>query len=314
MDTLAGIKAQGMADKAAQKKKDEALILKALIVTIDKFVESLASRLENPNKSFGFLGSPAPPAETDTKYNSCVKSFQSKIGNVLSYRSLYGNSPPQYEKVRTLLEKTIPSTSPKDKYSDPKIEFLYGFQKLFSDISLGGYEDCKPYQRIVNLFMKSTKGEKDKFNYDSLVTELSRIIKKVDSKAEMAEVKEVIEMAIALNTLESKRAMPLPPSGSILPAEPPRVVPEVTSEDIETAPTTAPTIPPKTPLTPGDKSVIAGIASELNNKQEVIRKGLTSQQIRQMAENIYRKRKGIGGRKTYRKKMSKRKTRKSRRV
>lgn len=297
-----------------QKRKDEALILKGLIVTIDKFVEALQSRLENPNKSFGFIGSPAPPAEGDMKYNSCVKSFQSRIGNVLSYRSLYGNIPPQYEKVRKLLEKTFPSRSPKDKYSDPKIEFLYGFRNLFLDISQGGYEDCKPYQRIVNLFMKSTKGEEYKFDYDALLTELTKIIKKVDSKAEMAEVKEVIEMAIALNTLETKQSLPVPPSGSVLPEEPPRVVPDVTTQEIESTPTSAPATQPKTPLTSGDKAVIAGMAAQIAKDPRTIARKLTTDQIRQMAENIYRRQKGIGGRKTYRKKMSKRKTRKARRV
>lgn len=307
MDTVAGIQ--------SQKKRDEATILKGLILTIDKFVEGLANRLENPNKAFGFLGSPAPPAEGDMKYNSCVKSFQSRIGNVLAYRSLYGTSPLQYEKLRKLLEKTFPSRSPKDKYDNPKIEFLYGFRNLFLDISQGGYEDCKPYQRIINLFVKSTKSEEYKFDYDALLLELSKIIKKVDSKIENAEAKEIIEMAMAMITLEAKQKLPLPPTESgPLPEEPPRAIPEASDVEIESAPATAPSVPPKTPLSSGDRAAIAGIVSQLVKNPRVIARKLTMDQIRQMAENIYRRRKGIGGRKTYRKKMSKRKSRKVRRV
>lgn len=209
MDAVAGIQTQARAALSAQKKREEALNLKVLILTIDKFVQGLVSRLENPNKSW--IGSPSPPVEGDMKYNSCVKSIQARIGNVLVYRSLYGNYPPQYETLKKILEKTIPSRSPKDKYNEPKIEFLYRFKQLFLIIMQGGDPDCKSYVRILNLFISETKSDEYHFDYKDLYAKLDAIIRKVDLKIEMEQVKEEIEMVTAELVLEAKKNMPNPP-------------------------------------------------------------------------------------------------------
>lgn len=303
-------------DATRQKIKAEVVILKKVLGEIDRFIENLTERLENPNKTL--LGKPSAVKADDVKFKDCPKAIQSLIGNVLKYRPLFGNAPPQYAKLQGILEQTIPNTSPKDKYTDPKVEFFHRMRNLMLILqdpkSADKVPACKPYVRVVNLLMNTTTDGKDKFKYDGLYTELSNFIKKVDSKAEEAEIKEIVSAITDEYAIDLKYGMPQVPSGA--PIEEP--APNVTESDITSelsAPTAAvgSTTTVKAPLTNPDKMKIAGIAAQLTKNPKIQERGLSVDQIRKIAENIYRKKTGKG-RKTYRKKKSQRKTRKMRRV
>lgn len=69
----------------------------------------------------------------------------------------------------------------------------------------------------------------------------------------------------------------------------------------------------KKELTSAEKLIVANMAQQIWNTPETQKRKLTIAQVKQMAENIYRKKTGKG-RRTYKKKLSKRKTRKVRSV
>lgn len=318
MATLAQVKAQGQASLADQSKRNEAIQMATLLTTIDVFVEGLAERLENPNKAgiFGF-GSPAPPAKDDVNYDKCVASIQSKIGNALRFRDAFGPAPSQYSKAKTVLDRMAPSKEPKLKYDNKKVEFLYEFMTLFSDLSQGNQLECSPYQRLVNLFMKSTSGEKYKFDYDALYTELSRILRKVQDPAEQAKINEIVEMAKTEALLSEKQKLPPVPFPSSIPATPVKLeepVANVAQTDIDAVLKGSYPFPK---FSNNDMMKITGIAGKLASDPLVIKKALNMTQIRDLAKFKYlqAKSRSMGGRKkTYRKKRVLRKTRKMRRV
>lgn len=318
METVASIKAKGAEDLRKQKLRDEAILLKASIFAIDLFVEALAERLGNPNKAGIFnIGKPAPAAETDMQYKKCGKSIQSRIGTALRFRDAFGEAPPQYKKAKELLDKLDYGGDPKLTQEDKKTEFIYEFRNLMVDLTTGGLPDCKPYQRLLNLFMSNTKEDKYKFDYDAIAKPLMRHMEKIKSAKLKAEANEIAEMAMAITVLEAKKAMPLPPSG--VPAsslgEP---APDITSSEIESELSAPPaavgaTPPARSPLTNADKMKIAGIAAQISRDPRTSARSLSIDQIRQMAENIYRKKTGKG-RKTHRNAKAHRKSRKVRRM
>ena len=278
---------------------------------IDKFVQTLVERLQKPKNNW--LSQPTAVDETkDTKFKDCPKELQSYIGNVLGYRAAFGAAPPQYEQLRAILEKTVPQRSPKDKYNNPKVEFAYRMGYLLMIISDPSFSKtnlkaCKPYGNVVSLLDAS---DKEKAAYAGLFNILNGIVRKVKNKIENKEADEVIAQMKTAYSTDLKAKMPAVPYGTpSLPEEP---VPNFSDEDVSAAMTYSAPVS-KAPLTPADNMKIAGIAAQITKKPEIIARGLTSDQIRQIATNIYRKKTGKG-RKTYRRKKYTRKTRKVRRM
>lgn len=310
-------------------KKEEArrplLLYKTVIFTVDSFIADLAERLENPNKAFGIIGKPSPVSPDDSTFQKCKDALRAKaggFGNSLEYRDFLvnpklgiGKAPPQYAKLRSLIG---PNTGDKDKYSNPLVEFFHRMKQIFLIFEQGGHVDCKGYKRLLNLFMGTTSEGKSKYNFKGIQTELHNILEIIKSIEEKEQVNEVIDMAFALNVLEAKKGMPSVPTASVVTPEEP--APDVTDADITSempdSAASAPVAPPsapKAPLTARDRALIAGIAGQISRNPKVMSRRLTMDQIRQMAENIYRRRTG-SGRKTYRKKKSQRKSRKLRRM
>jgi len=330
MNTIASVRSQGQQALSNQKKEDNARVLKGVILTIDKFVESLAERIEKPNKSgiLGF-GNPAPLKEGDTKFNSCLGAIKRFIGKGLNYRSAISTpQPAQYDKLQKLFDNLVGVSVLNDAYNEPRIDFIDRFRKLFLMIKDGGLKECEDYPRVKNLFVGTTTKEKDKFDYTALYQELDRVIQPIKNANERKQLDEALEMAMAISVLETKQSLPTPPTEISTEArfasmpkpttakpEIDEPVPNVTESDITSALSTTTAAPAaQAPLTADDKYKISKIARDLVSKPSVQSRRLTLDQINKMAENIYRKKFGKGRRKTYRKKKAARKTRKVRRV
>lgn len=282
------------------------------LAEIDRFVQTLVERLQKPKNNW--LSQPTAVDEMkDTKFKECPKELQSYIGNVLGYRAAFGAAPPQYEQLRAILEKTFSQVSPKNKYENPKIEFAYRMSYLLMIISdpvfsKQNLKTCKPYSNIVILLEPN---DKERERYAGLFNILNGIVRKVKNKIENKEADEVIAQMKTAYSTDLKAKMPAVPYGkpSSLPEEPPL---KFSDEDVSTA-MRSPAPVSKAPLTPADNMQIATLAAQIAKKPQVIASGLTIDQIRQIAENIYRKKTGKG-RKTYRRKKHTRKTRKVRRM
>jgi hypothetical protein len=301
-----------------QKVRQELMITKALIKTLDTLVESLVDRLKNPNKQLGFIGTPKPPAEGDAVFAKCKEEIGKALKYALFQRSditkLAGPEPPQYAELRKILPPGS-GTEP-DKYSNSYANFLNGMSKFITMIQIGGYPSCKGYTRVLNLLMQTTKDDKYKFNFDALLREISTGLKPFKAMRDKAEVDEIIDMVMTANLLDARSAMPQVPSRTVgaMPIEEP--APSVSETDITSELSTPqkPASVQKTPLTSADNMKIAGIAAQLVKDPRIQQRKLTMDQIRQMAENIYRRKTGMGRRKTYRKKKSPHKSRKVRRM
>jgi hypothetical protein len=321
---LATLKANLKTELGKQKVRDELMVTKALIKTLDTLVEALVDRLRNPNKAFGAIGKPAPPAEGDVTFNKCKDEIGKVLKSALFQRSsivkLAGPEPPQYEQLRTLLPS---GGSEPEKYSNPYANFLHPMSKFIIMIKAGGYPSCAPYKRVMNLLMTTTTGDKYNFNFDGLLTEISRALKPFKDAKEKVAIDEIIDMALALSVLDAKRDMPQVPTGSVSAPSLPDPTVDVSETELETDLTTAPSAAVgATPVykTPLKEYELRYIQNVLIPKTLALAKTkgrvLTDQQARIIAENAYRKKYNkLGGRtKTYRNKKSHRKSRKVRRI
>ena len=328
MATVGALKQEARQSMISQAVRDEVRLYKATIIQIDSFVEALVERLENPNKTF--FGAKAPVDPSDLKFKECILAIKSYIGNAVNYRKAITKTvPPQYGKLAAMMANIAEGSSLKGKYNIPRFDFLDNFKKFMlflTQKNTSKIPECSPYSRVSNLFNSITKDPKYHFDYQTLYDELNKITKRVDDPTQKAKVNEILDQLEEEIALDVRTTMPYPPiapgaststtttTSSSTPGEPaPNVSQSEIDSELSTTSTTTSSSQPKKPLTSFDKMKIAGIAAQISKDPRTAQRQLSMAQIQQMAENIYRKKTGMG-RKTYRKKVNKRKTRKVRSV